>query len=305
MKKYILVFIALLLSCNSQDKKPQTANVSGTVSYNRFISNIKLPDTLTFCGEIVPLDDPEVKERAERELYLLIDDPGQIMLYFKRSGRYFPLYERIFKETNMPDDLKYLSVAESALYQSTSRAGAVGLWQFMRGTARDYGMHVSDFVDERRNPEKSTYAAMKYLKDAYARTNSWTLSAAGYNMGVGGINKAMKFHVNAEDYFDLYLNSETSRYVFRIVIIKEIMSNPEKYGFDISENELYKPYKTKTVNWTGAINNLSEWAADHGTSYKEVKILNPWILKKSLRPPLSGQKYEILIPEDAAVDLNE
>jgi membrane-bound lytic murein transglycosylase D len=199
----------------------------------------------------------------------------------------------------MPDDLKYLSVAESALYQSTSRAGAVGFWQFMKGTAREYGLHVSDYVDERRNPEKSTYAAMKYLKDAYKRSGSWTLAAAGYNMGMGGVNKAMNYHIDAEDYYDLYLNSETSRYVFRIVIIKDIMKYPEKYGFIIDENELYKPYKTKKVVWDSSIDNLAVWASQRGTSYKDVKILNPWILKRSLRPPLSGKKYEILIPEDA------
>ncbi len=296
MKKFLLFFIVTLFSCNSQNE--QAAEEKPNMHYNAFISTLKLPEELDFCGERVPMEIEEVKERAYRELYLLMDDPGQIMLYFKRSGRYFPMYERIFRETNMPNDLKYLSVAESALYQSTSRAGAVGLWQFMRGTAREYGMHVSNYVDERRNPEKSTYAAMKYLKNAYEKSGSWALAAAGYNMGMGGVNSAMNFHVDAVDYYDLFLNSETSRYLFRIVIIKEIMSNPERYGFQIDYNDLYKPYKTKTVEWNGSIDNLAVWASQRGTTYKDVKILNPWILKRSLRPPLSGQKYEILIPAD-------
>lgn len=297
MKTLISIFIITLLSCNANDNSETKNNqLPLNIHFNEFISKVELPEHLEFCGEEIPLEIPEIRERAEREFYLLLQDPGQIMLYFKRSGRWFPMYERIIKEHNMPDDLKYLSVAESALYQSTSRAGAVGLWQFMKLTAIEYGLHVSDYVDERRHPEKSTHAAMRYLKDAYKRTNSWVLAAAGYNMGVGGVKKNLSFQLTADDYFDLYLNSETSRYIFRIAIIKEIMTNPEKYGYKINPDKLFKPHKTRAVIWKEAIPNLAQWANVHGTSYKYVKLLNPWIIKRSLRPPLSGQQYEILIP---------
>lgn len=299
MKKILFLFIFSLIACTSENEKNAggAENNGGFWNHNEFISTVKLPDTLDFCGEPVPIDDPEIRERAEREFYLLLQQPGQIMLYFKRSGRYFPMYERVMREMNMPEDLKYLSVAESALYQAKSWAGAVGLWQFMKATGRKYDLHVSSYVDERRHPEKSTYAAMEYLSDAYEKTNSWILSAAGYNMGVYGVQRRMNFQKSSNDYFDLFLNSETSRYIFRIVIIKEIMQHPEKYGFKIKKDDLYEPPNTETVSWGASIPDLSAWAIDNGTTYKHVKLLNPWIMKNRLRPPLSGQKYEILIPK--------
>ena len=271
--------------------------ITESLAQNFNFGAYKLPAKMELCGEKIPLDDPEIREKAEREFYLLLQQPGQIMLYIKRSGKYFPTFERIIKEAGLPDDLKYLSVAESALYQSQSSKGAVGLWQFMEGTARSHGLRVDKFVDERRNVEKSTYAAMKYLKNGYSAHKSWFLTFAGYNMGNAGISRALDYQFG-ESFFDLYLNEETSRYIFRIAVIKEIMSNPAKYGFSFPKDEQYKPVKTKIITVDSSISDVSNWAKANKTSYKYVKLLNPWILERSLPAPKSGEKWEIEVPEE-------
>lgn len=302
IKNILLIAIMIFLAACSEKSELKSQNTTDSkIDYSRtigkYFSMVKLPDKLDFCGEEVPLEIHEIRERAEREFYLLLQQPGQIMLYLKRSGRYFPMYERILKEEKMPDDLKYLSVAESALYQARSHAGAVGLWQFMKSTARLMGLHVSDYVDERRHPEKSTRAALKYLRQGYNAHKSWVMAAAGYNMGQTNIKRSKNFQ-SGDDYFDLFLNSETSRFIFRIVIIKEIMSNAKKYGFEIPDSEYYQPDKVKIVTWNKPIPDLPDWAESQGTTYKYVKLLNPWIMKRNLRQPLRGKPYQIAIPEE-------
>lgn len=297
-KNYITLIIALAIIAAGTvilhtQKSIPVRNASNV--HFQFISSLELPNDLSWCGEQIPMDDPEVRERAEREFYLLLQQPGQIMLYIKRSGRYFPMYEKAAKELGAPDDLKYLSVAESALYMSESHAGAVGLWQFMPATAKMMGLHVSSYVDERRHPEKSTYAGIKYMQQHYKRFGSWFLAAAAYNMGLGRVGRTLDFQ-QGEDYFDLHLNSETSRYIFRIAIIKELMANAQKYGFIVDEDDLYKDVDSQIITVKTEINDLSAWANAHGTNYKMVKRLNPWIIKESLRPPLSGESYEIRVP---------
>lgn len=260
------------------------------------ISAIETPTSLEFGGEPMPIEDPEVRKRFERELLLNLQSEGQIMLYLKRSGEVFEMYDRILKEEGVPTDLKYLSVAESALFQSQSSAGAVGLWQFIPATGRRYGLRIDDFVDERRHPEKSTRAAARYLRDNYARYNSWYLAMAAYNMGEGATNDDLTFQ-RQRSFFDLYVNEETSRYPFRIMAIKEIMSNPAKYGFTLRERDYYRNPKSKSVTVTESIGNLAEWAQGQGSTYKKVKLANPWILKRSLPAP-GGAPYEILVPVD-------
>jgi membrane-bound lytic murein transglycosylase D len=285
-KIIIIIFVILGLSVITN---AQSSN------YYEYLSSLKLPDTLYFCGERVPLEITEVRERAEREFYLLLQQPGQIILYLKRSGRYFPLFEKILKEKDMPDDLKYVSVAESALFMSRSVKGAVGLWQFMPSTAKAYGLQVDDYVDERCHPEKSTFAALSYLKDGYDAHKSWLLAVAGYNMGYTNINSAKEFQ-GSNDYFDLFLNEETSRYILRIVIIKEVMTNAAKYGFKIDKNDYYKPDETSYIECKEGISNLADWAKDNGTSYKDVKLLNPWIIERKLPQPQKGESYLIAVP---------
>lgn len=266
--------------------------IAETQNILEFISRVKLPSKLDFCGELVPLENPEVKERAEREFYLLLQQPGQLVLYLKRAGKYFSIYEKIIAENNLPDDLKYLSVAESALYQSRSAKNAFGLWQFMEGTAKSYGLRVDEWVDERSHFEKSTRAALKYLKNGKDGFGSWTLAAAGYNMGNSGVRSAMnKQGVN--NYYDLYLNEETSRFVFRIVIIKELMKNAAKYGLNFSPGDLYSFGKTKTIKLNTQIDDLQKWALEKNTTYKNLKILNPWMLKDKL--PIGN--WEIVLPD--------
>ncbi len=287
MKKFFIIFffiIGLSLSSNAQGS-----------NFFEYLSELKLPDSLYFCGERIPLEIPEVRERAEREFYLLLQQPGQVILFLKRSGRFFPLFEKILKEKNMPDDLKYLSVAESALFMSRSVKGAVGLWQFMPATAKAYGLQVDDYVDERCNPEKSTVAALDYLQDGYNVHKSWLLAAAGYNMGNTNVNSAKEFQ-GSNDYFDLFLNEETSRYILRIVIIKEIMLNARNYGFRLSKDDYYKPDEVTYLECKEGIDNLSDWAKAKGTTYKDVKLLNPWIINRKLPSPPKGKTYMIAVP---------
>ncbi len=251
------------------------------------ISTWKLPATLTFCGEAVPLDIPEVRERAEREFYLNLQSPGQLILYIKRSARYFPVFERELKAAGVPDDLKYLSVAESALFMARSSKDAVGLWQFIPGTGRAHGLVINDNVDERRNVVKSTRAAIAYLKSGRAANGSWANAAAGYNMGHESL-RGSKDYQQATEFYDLYLNEETSRYLLRIAVIKHIMEHATEYGIVIPERDRYHPSTTRSVVVRDAVADVATWARQQNTTYKDVKILNPWILGRTLPAPPSG-----------------
>lgn len=258
------------------------------------ISRWQLPDALSFCGEWVPIGDLEVRERAEREFYINLQTPGQIVLYLKRSARWFPMFERIIREEKMPSDMKFLSIAESALYMSKSPRDAVGLWQFIPGTARAMGLIVNENVDERRHPEKSTRAAMRYLRQGFNATGSWTNAAAGYNMGHENFIENQRYQ-NAKDYYDLFLNEETSRYILRIAVIKHIIEHAHEYGIIIPQEERYNPTPVKLIAVTHPIDNLAQWARDHGTTYKDVKLNNPWILNRTLPDPPHGEPWKIVV----------
>ncbi len=263
--------------------------------YKQNLSTLKLPAQIDFCGEPVPISDPEVRKRMDREFLLNLQQDGQVLLYLKRSGEFFPIYDSILAAEGVPSDLRYLSVAESALFQAQSGKGAVGLWQFMPETGRRYGLRVDDYVDERRDPVKATHAAARMLKENYQRFGSWSLAAAAYNQGEGGTNDDLTFQ-NGKGYFDLYLNEETSRYLFRIVAIKEIMANADRYGFYVDNDEYYRRPQTRTVAVSEDIPNLSQWAASQGSSYKDVKLANPWIVKRTLPRPPADRPYQIAVP---------
>jgi len=300
----ILLFSILSNSCydnkiaHSEENRNDKSQgiVSDSPMYMPNITSHQLPDTLTFCDEIFDLTDPTIKERVEREFYLLLQQPGQLVLYLKRSGRYFPMYEEKLNSAGLPTDLKYLSVAESALYMSRSKAGAMGLWQFMKGTAKRYGLRVNKYVDERKHPEKSTDAALKYLKKAYDDFGTWTMAAAAYNMGGAGLNKNRKYQTT-DNYFDLYLNSETSRYLFRIATIKYMLENKEKFGINLSDDDYYKPYNTEIRTVNSGIKNLSKWAKQVGTNYKILKLYNPWLINNTLNSPGRGNLWHIALPK--------
>lgn len=294
----VTLLMYVLVSCTQAEQqipKQEIPKQQNTSSYFEYLSSVKLPATLSFCGEKVPLDIPEVRERAEREFLVNLQQPAQLILNLKRSGRYFPLFTALCKEFNVPDDLKYLVVAESALYQARSSKDAVGLWQFIEPTAKRWGLRVDEYIDERKNVVKSTKAAIYYLKDAYAKLGSWALAAAAYNMGTDGALDNVDFQ-GVQNYYDLYLNEETSRYVLRIAVLKELMENAERYGTKLPTTEYYAPFSTKVIRVETAIDNLATWAKENGNTYKDIKILNPWILKRSLPKPAKGSYWEITVP---------
>ena len=250
---------------------------------------------LNFCGETVPMHIADVQERYDREMTINKNLHASTELVIKRANRMFPVIEPILKKHGVPDDFKYLAVIESKLENAVSPAGARGVWQFMQTTAKEYGMEVNDIVDERYHLEKSTEAACKYLLDAKKKFGNWTMAAGSYNGGMSGITKQIERQKITSDYYDLLLTEETSRYVFRILALKEIMKNPEKYGYSIPENELYQPIATKTIVVNTGIENLADWANEQGVNYKVLKIHNPWLRDISLTNK-SGKTYKIEIP---------
>ncbi len=255
-----------------------------------------LPVNMSFCGERVPLEITDVKERLDRELIVNINLHSATSLIIKRASRYFPDIEPILKRNGIPDDFKYLCVIESALTNATSTAGAKGFWQFMPETAKEYGLEVSSTIDERYHIIKATEAACSYLKKAYNKFGNWTLVAAAYNRGMAGIER-QQIAQGVTDYYDLYLNEETSRYVFRILALKEIMLNQDKYGYVFAKDELYRPVKTKTVTVNANIDNLQMWALDQGINYKILRLHNPWLIDTTMLV-MTGKTYEIQIPTE-------
>ncbi|WP_262916649.1 lytic transglycosylase domain-containing protein [Belliella kenyensis] len=253
-----------------------------------------MPEAITFADEPVPLDLDDVKERLEREIYVNAYWQSNMILLMKRAGRYMPTIEKILHANGVPEDFKYLAMAESGLMNVTSPAGAKGFWQFMPATAKEYNLEVTNEVDERYHLEKATIAACQYLKKAFARYGNWTSVAASYNMGMGGLSKR-KSEQRQHNYYDLLLNDETSRYVFRLLAFKEIFENAEKYGFNLSPEDKYAMPRLREVAVSGDITNLAEWAIKHNTNYKMLKLYNPWLRSDKLKGS-KGKVYEIKIP---------
>lgn len=303
--KYIFQLLVLssfiFYSCteNKLDVKeePRVNEINPTNSDSKNIFVVpEVPDSIQFAGEWVSLDDLDLKERFDRELIVNNFWHSNTILYLKRANRWFPLMSEILKEEGVPEDMLYLAVIESGLTQATSPSGAKGFWQFMAPTARDYNLRVDNEVDERLNIEKSTRAACEYLKSAYQKFGNWFLAAASYNMGKGGIQSNLD-RQEVDSYFDLNLNSETARYVFRILAVKEIMNNPTKFGFEIKDHQLYAPYKIRKVTVENSIDNLYEWSLEQGVNFKILQKLNPWI-KNSKLTLTSNQTIDVNLPED-------
>lgn len=256
---------------------------------------LEVPMDLNFAGEQLPLENPDIYERMDRELLVNTYWQSNGLLMFKRAQKYFPIIEPILKENGIPDDFKYLSVIESGLTNAVSPAGARGFWQIMKTTGRENGLEINTNVDERYNLEKATRVACKYLKEAKARFGNWTLAAASYNAGKAGISKRLK-EQNVKDYYDLLLVEETGRYMFRIVALKEILNNPSKYGFNFKEKDLYKSVPTYNVKVDTAVTDFTKFAEKFGINYKILKIHNPWLREPHLNNK-SRKLYEIAIPE--------
>ena len=263
---------------------------------NYKIFSLNIPKQLNFAGEKVPIEDFDVRERLDKELLVNTYWQSQTLLFQKRANRWFPVIEPILKKNGVPEDFKYLALIESGFTNVVSSAGATGFWQLMEATATSYGLEVNKEVDERYNVEKSTEVACQYLKEAYKKFNSWTLAAASYNVGMGGVSRQIeKQKVN--DYYDLLLNEETSRYLFRILAIKEIISNPKAYGFHIRKKDLYPPIPSYIVTVDSSITDFADFAIRNKVNYKLVKLLNPWI-RQGFLTNKDKKKYEIKLPHE-------
>lgn len=274
-------------------QKIQNSETSMPNYYANKITSPVIPSKMNFAGEDVPLDVYWVREALDRELVINCYQHSKTLRIFKLSARVFPTIERILKEEGVPEDFKYLAVAESGLENVTSPAAAGGYWQFIPATAKAYGLEVTADIDERCNLEKATRAACKYLKKAKNQFGSWTLAAAAYNRGEGGLNAAITDQ-GVNNYWDLWLNSETSRYVFRIMAFKLLFENPQMYGVEICPAEMYQPIPCKEVSVSSSI-DLKAFAKEHHATYRELRNVNPWI-KNSKLTVTAGKTYTLQVP---------
>lgn len=295
--RYVSILLITLLSItffnalHMSDVSPEK-NTSETY----VIKALKIPNDLTFAGEKVPTELYDIKERMDRELLVNTYWQSNGLLLIKKAHKYFPLIEPMLKKYGIPDDFKYLAVAESGLENNSSPAGAAGFWQFLKSSAKEYGLEVNQNVDERYNLEKATRIAAEYLKKSKERFGTWTLAAAAYNAGNARIAKNLK-RQQVDNYYDLLLNNETARYVFRIVALKEVLSYPKKYGFEFDEEDLYKLPNTQIVEVDTVITNIASFAKTFNTNYKELKLHNAWLRENKLNNK-SRKLYQIKIPNN-------
>ena len=303
MKKYPIITICMLFvlsaifgfcySSSTVQNSPVQENASSSAS---LATSPYIPKKVEFAGEPMPVNLFDVRESLERELIVNMNFHSNTLQYLKKITRFFPVIEPILAAHNIPDDFKYLAVIESDLMNKVSPAGATGVWQFMKSAGDEYKLEMNSEVDERYHLEKSTAAACRYLNDSYKIFNSWALVAASYNMGRGGLTAQMK-RQQCSNYYDLLLNEETMRYVYRITAVKLILSEPQKYGFYVPENERYRPIPYTEVEVKTAIHDLADFAFTHKTNYKMLKYLNPWLRDNKLTNS-ARKTYIIKIPKE-------
>ena len=296
-----IMFISTNLFFTQNTSAAIDENQNGLFPQDYKIISPKIPNNVTIFGEGVPLDNFEVYERVDREILVNTYWHSATILAIKRAARWFPVIEPILKQNNIPDDFKYLAVVESNLENVVSPAGATGYWQFIKSAAKQYGLEVTDEVDERYDVIKSTEAACKYLNAAYGMFGNWTMSASSYNAGMSGIDKWSGLQ-KTTNYWNLVLGSETSRYVSRIIAMKLIMENPSAYGYDLKEEDLYKPLKYKEVELTSSVTDFAEYASTLGVNYKTLKLYNPWLRDTKLKIR-SGVTYKIKVPEEGSINV--
>lgn len=294
----IATVLLIHLFTNSTTPSVYRPAETGKQTQGHIAMSVPIPNKLDFCGEAVPLDRQEVQEALDRELLVNSYWHSQTILFIKRANRDFPELEKYLKENQLPDDFKYLCTIESSLMpRAISPAGAAGYWQILDKTAKELGLEVNEEVDERYHLEKSTRAAATYLKKAHARYGNWTLSAASYNGGFAGIQRQTT-RQKVDSYYDLLLGEETGRYVFRILAIKAILENPENYGFYITPQEKYQPIASVDYTINASIEDIAEFAIKHGTSYKTLKNMNPWLRQNKLTNP-SKKSYTLKMPVES------
>ncbi|MDR0558680.1 MAG: lytic transglycosylase domain-containing protein [Prevotellaceae bacterium] len=286
MYRFVLLTYCFLAAGNmyAQWNKP----ASNSLKQN--ISSTPVPEQVTFCGEKVPLEYFDTKESLRREMNAISYWHSSMIYTLQLSNRYMGTIEKLLKQYEVPDDMKYVCIAESNLQNLVSPSKAAGFWQFLSGTAKDFGLTVNSEIDERYNLEKSTKAACEYLKKAYDRFGNWTLAVASYNVGMSYISNQIEMQ-KQNSYYDMYLNSETSRYVFRAIAYKLIIQNPETYGFQVHKNDM-KPLQYSEIEVTGPVNWI-EFALSNGTNYKLLRMFNPWIIDSKLS---STKTYTVKIP---------
>lgn len=255
-----------------------------------------IPDTMTFAGEQVPLENYYVREGLDNELIINMYRQSSTLLYFKRANRYFPIIEPILKRNNIPEDFKYLCVIESGLTNATSPAKAQGFWQFIPSTGSKYGLTVNEEIDMRNDLVASTEAACKYLRSLYNRFHSWTAAAAAYNCGENGLSRRMETQ-GVSSYYDVRLNTETSRYVYRILAVKLIMQHPQQFGYNLRHCDLYAPIPTRSTTLSGQNVDLYKFAKNNGTTYKMLRDLNPWIQTDNLKNK-ANKSYTVALPTE-------
>ncbi len=290
----IVVLVILLLSFSKSTYK------GGEIIFresDHTYKPVEIPDTVTFAGLTIPVSRFDIRECLDRELLVNSYFHSQTIRFIKLVPRYFPVIESILKEKGIPDDFKYLAVAESNMDpKAVSPANAVGFWQFMRGTGIEFGLEINSEVDERYHVEKATRAACNYLLKAYRKYGNWLLVAASYNSGNGHVEAQMAKQ-KSRSYFDLLLGEETDRYVYRIIALKMVLENPEKFGFKVDVSEKYPLIETRGVEVTGSVANLADFSGNYGISYKMLKIFNPWLRDNKLTNP-NRKKYQVKIPVD-------
>ena len=282
----VLSLVAIQLGTSSNGNN---GNGAAVLAQQPFIDS-----SINFAGERVPLEDEDIAERYERELLGVQYYQSNTLMLMKRGGRWFPRIEAILKQYQLPEDIKYVAAVESHFEQKSSPRGAAGFWQMMEPTAREFGLEINDEVDERYHLDKATHAACKYFRRTWKSFGSYTSSLASYNMGQGALQRSMQ-QQQQSNFYDLLLNTETSRYVLKVVAVKQLMSQPSTYGYHLKAKDYYKPLPTKAVRVNSSIPNLSEWALQQGINYRLLKLHNPWLRKNSLTIR-NGKQYDIEIP---------
>lgn len=290
----LILTVSVIWILFQSNNETELMHQRGEIMRHYKVFPVPIPAEIIMAGEKVPLHDPEVRERLDRELLINTYWQSNTLLMIKRTKRAFEVIEPILTAYQVPDDFKYLAVIESSLTNAVSGSGAAGYWQFLKATGQSYGLEVNDWVDERFHLEKSTRAACKYLLHAKEKLGSWAMAAAAYNRGIQGILNA-KNSQEQSDYYNLWLNSETSRYNFRIIAMKLIIENPHHYGFHMKAHDYYPSIETYKVVVDSTISSLPRWAKERHSSYKMIKELNPWLMEYDLKIE-KGKSYEILVP---------
>ena len=301
----LVVMLGFLFKLTTSSRNSEETRMLDEFWSRYSVHAVPIPDDMEFAGEQVPLEDLEVRERVDRELLVNTYFQSSTVLSMKRSARWFPVFEPILKQYGVPDDFKYLAVIESGLANLVSPSQAAGFWQFVESTGRAYGLKIEEGIDERYDPIRSTHAACRFLLDAKREFGSWAMAAAAYNMGTNGLRKQVQ-QQGLSQYYELWLNQETSRYLPRLIATKYIFEHPKSYGYRLTAAQKYGPLTNRTIKIDTAIKDVAQWARSMGYSYKVLRAHNPWIRSYSLPSPGGSQPYTFRLPEaDGSLDLPE